>query len=711
MAVSLLKSFFNKEIIDKKYTFEDDFMKGISICVNNPQHFFNVFKSIYTNIFKNTELNKEFESPKICVIGSQSSGKSSLLENITKTPLFPKRKQGVGTKTPIKLNLNCTNKETDESEFWVNGEKVEKMDIISKIDLIFEKLGDSYGEKPIEVQVSNNNLIDFEFYDLPGIVSYPQDKKDFTEKLTEQYISQDNNIILCVIPITITDLSTYFPISLIKKYKREKNTIIVFTMADKVQKEDIGDQIISRILNESSEINIDDYLGVNIIINRNENNCVSLEKLDSISSKWFKDNIIDLIPDNHPEKGRVINKLGINNLIDSLNVYYKDFIDKNWIPKTMDNINSQIIELCHEEYLIGFNFTILETEYNLKLIEILKQNIVDMFVPVLLNMYYDIFINIINDIKYETFYNFELYFEILNERLESVSYINFRKYETIMNHAFKSYLFGEGLTFTNAWRFGELNNLISKKLLKNFKYKFLTYLKLNKLNVFNELIDKKINQKNVNYNNKIVLTILEFSKMEFINEKGDEIENAVYTNFNKGLTLTNPSKLTVMINKCLYETKYIFNENIFVYNYRFSLCKKINDLQISFNKLNILKYENDTTKFIDIKIYSSEKIKISSYIVDILLTKDLEKSKQLLEKIKKYFNLNKITDAINENDDNPCFELFVNSKKIFSENSIISQLIDNEEEEEEEEEDEELEIKVKEYIDKKTGKVHHLDID
>ena len=348
MAISLVKSLWKKDsLVDKKYNFEEDFMKGISVCVSNPKHFFNIFKTIYTNIFKSNEITKHFETPKICVIGSQSSGKSSLLENITKTPLFPKRRQGVGTKTPIKLNLSSKNKEEeDKSEFWVNGEQVKEEEITIKIDKIFESLGDSYNDKAIEVKISNNDLIDFEFYDLPGIVSYPEDKKDFTEKLTEKYIREDNNIILCVIPITITDLSTYFPISLIKKYKREKNTILVFTMADKVQKEDIGEQIISRILNESSEINIDDYLGVNIIINRNENNCISLETLDLNSFKWFKENIIDVIPDKHPEKPRVINKLGIKNLIDSLNIYYKDFIDKNWIPNTMSNINTQINTLC-----------------------------------------------------------------------------------------------------------------------------------------------------------------------------------------------------------------------------------------------------------------------------------------------------------------------------------------------------------------------------
>ena len=278
--------------IDKSTKFLDEFQKGISLCSSNSGHFFNSFKEIYKGIFQKN-IKESFTSPKICVIGTQSSGKSSLLENITKTPIFPKRKQGVGTKSPVKLVIKSN--DSDEPKFSVNNEAVECDNIIKKVDEVFDDLGNNYSSEPITVEISNKSLIDsFEFYDLPGIVAYPEDKRNFTEKLTEDYIKDENNIILCVIPITITDLSSCFPISLIKKHKRESNTIIVFTMADKVQNEDIGDLIISRILDESSEIKIKDYLGVNIIINRNEKNNTSLDDLDTISSKWFQKTLLML---------------------------------------------------------------------------------------------------------------------------------------------------------------------------------------------------------------------------------------------------------------------------------------------------------------------------------------------------------------------------------------------------------------------------------
>ena len=111
--------------------FLDDFQKGISLCSSNSSHFFNTFKEIYKEVF-HKNIKDSFTSPKICVIGTQSSGKSSLLENITKTPIFHKRKQGVGTKSPVKLIIKSNYSE--QPSFSVNNEKVKGDNIIEKVN-------------------------------------------------------------------------------------------------------------------------------------------------------------------------------------------------------------------------------------------------------------------------------------------------------------------------------------------------------------------------------------------------------------------------------------------------------------------------------------------------------------------------------------------------------------------------------------------------
>lgn len=50
------------------------------------------------------ELQQDFQLPRVIVVGGRSAGKSSLLESITKCPIFP-RHQDFCTKMPIELHM------------------------------------------------------------------------------------------------------------------------------------------------------------------------------------------------------------------------------------------------------------------------------------------------------------------------------------------------------------------------------------------------------------------------------------------------------------------------------------------------------------------------------------------------------------------------------------------------------------------------------
>lgn len=47
----------------------------------------------------------DYKLPSVVVVGLQSSGKSTLLENITKVPIFPRSAGGICTKFPVKVVL------------------------------------------------------------------------------------------------------------------------------------------------------------------------------------------------------------------------------------------------------------------------------------------------------------------------------------------------------------------------------------------------------------------------------------------------------------------------------------------------------------------------------------------------------------------------------------------------------------------------------
>ncbi len=56
----------------------------------------------------------QFKLPTVIVVGGRSAGKSSLLENITKCPIFP-RDPALCTKMPVKLQLIQVASESDSS--------------------------------------------------------------------------------------------------------------------------------------------------------------------------------------------------------------------------------------------------------------------------------------------------------------------------------------------------------------------------------------------------------------------------------------------------------------------------------------------------------------------------------------------------------------------------------------------------------------------
>lgn len=93
--------------------------------------------------------------PKVIVIGGKSAGKSSLLESITKCPIFP-RGSSLCTKRPIKLQLeqvNCV----DQSSVCVlyDGEHTKLTstdDLLSKVEAIMTPL-DSISDEELIVRI------------------------------------------------------------------------------------------------------------------------------------------------------------------------------------------------------------------------------------------------------------------------------------------------------------------------------------------------------------------------------------------------------------------------------------------------------------------------------------------------------------------------------------------------------------------------------
>ncbi|CAI7600917.1 unnamed protein product [Penicillium glandicola] len=194
---------------------------GYSINVNDPSLISLVNK--LQDVFSTVGVHNPIDLPQIAVVGSQSSGKSSVLENIVGRDFLP-RGSGIVTRRPLILQLinkspttnGETKLETTDSESNVNeyGEFLhlpgEKFFDFNKIrdEIVREtetKVGKNAGisPSPINLRIYSPNVLTLTLVDLPGLTKVPvgDQPKDIEKQIRDmvlKYISKPNAIILAV---------------------------------------------------------------------------------------------------------------------------------------------------------------------------------------------------------------------------------------------------------------------------------------------------------------------------------------------------------------------------------------------------------------------------------------------------------------------------------------------------------------------------------
>ena len=113
--------------------------------------------------------------PQIAVVGGQSAGKSSVLENIVGKDFLP-RGSGIVTRRPLVLKLvNQPNGTKDSAEFLhKQGRKyTEYADIRAEISNATENdpacANKSISDKPINLTIYSADVLDLTLIDLPGL--------------------------------------------------------------------------------------------------------------------------------------------------------------------------------------------------------------------------------------------------------------------------------------------------------------------------------------------------------------------------------------------------------------------------------------------------------------------------------------------------------------------------------------------------------------
>jgi GTP-binding protein EngB required for normal cell division len=361
---------------------ESIFFQGFNIFDTLKKSLFGRVKEIINKLVENNPVElEEYKLPKVIVIGNESTGKSSLLENITKCQIFP-RHNLLCTKAPIRLILNNGQPKYsirhNNQGSPVTIEILDKRDIYKKMQEIMDKLPiDIISEDEIIVEMTDYDLPSFEFYDLPGIRSYPPAMAEITTNLCRKYLASKDSIVLCVVPATITRLTSCQSIALINEMGMMQNCILALTMCDRLQLENVEDLLIKRILlttDELADLNFKNCIGV---VNRLHTDYYSLEENDNIEMKWFQDNIIDCMPTDYVDsKEKITNNITTQKLLQQMDILYNNFIQQNWKPKILAKINTDLTNIQKQINEMGPE-KITEAEINNQITTYLKTKIPD----------------------------------------------------------------------------------------------------------------------------------------------------------------------------------------------------------------------------------------------------------------------------------------------------------------------------------------------
>ncbi|XP_044054187.1 dynamin 3a isoform X2 [Siniperca chuatsi] len=177
--------------------------------------------------------------PQIAVVGGQSSGKSSVLENFVGRDFLP-RGSGIVTRRPLILQLLSAN--TEYGEFLhCKGKKFTDFDEIRKeIEAETRRLtGSNKGISPVPInlRIYSPHVLNLTLVDLPGITKVPvgDQPTDIEYQIRDmimQFICKENCLILAVTPAN-TDLANSDALKLAKDVDPHgQRTIGVITKLD-----------------------------------------------------------------------------------------------------------------------------------------------------------------------------------------------------------------------------------------------------------------------------------------------------------------------------------------------------------------------------------------------------------------------------------------------------------------------------------------------
>ncbi|XP_073477994.1 dynamin-1-like protein isoform X5 [Aquarana catesbeiana] len=305
----------------------------------------------------NTVGSDVIQLPQIVVVGTQSSGKSSVLESLVGRDLLP-RGTGIVTRRPLILQLvhvspddrRKTSGEDNEMDAWKNprlkGVDAEewgkflhtKNKIYTDFDEIRQEIeneterisGNNKGisSEPIHLKIFSPHVVNLTLVDLPGLTKVPvgDQPKDIEVQIRElifRYISNPNSIILAVTAAN-TDMATSEALKIARECDPDgRRTLAVITKLDLM---DAGTDAMDVLLGRVIPVK----LGIIGVVNRSQ--------LDINNKKIVADSIRDEYAFLQKKYPSLANRNGTKYLARTLNRLLMHHI-RDCLPELKTRIN------------------------------------------------------------------------------------------------------------------------------------------------------------------------------------------------------------------------------------------------------------------------------------------------------------------------------------------------------------------------------------
>ncbi|KAG0089154.1 Dynamin- GTPase protein [Podila epicladia] len=303
----------------------------------------------------NTIGSDSIDLPQIVVVGSQSSGKSSVLETIVQKDFLP-RGNGVVTRRPLVLQLVNThqtgvpqppssvssdgslNESPDRAEFLhlPNKQFFDFEEVRKEIEAETARVAGqnkAISRTPIHLKIYSRNVLNLTLVDLPGVTKIPvgdqpTDIEKQTRNLILDYILKPNSVILAVSPANV-DLANSDSLKLARQVDPEaKRTIGVLTKLDLM---DAGTNSLDILSGRAYPLKLG-FIGV---VNRSQADIQSNKPMADAfkaETEFFQ---------NHPAYRAIAHRCGTNFLAKTLNTILMNHI-RDKLPDIKAKLNSLI---------------------------------------------------------------------------------------------------------------------------------------------------------------------------------------------------------------------------------------------------------------------------------------------------------------------------------------------------------------------------------